>query len=158
MKQDLRFNCVVSPQVELESLRREMKGKQLLLAQAGKAIELMEEQHSSELQKLHREMAALEARFRHPVVQRLAEPLDNSMQLYADAFNVRHSLLVPSTVKAESEQIKQVSYILASREGSCDSWALNKLHFLQQSTLGSIHTKKNTWIFANKLYKNIKII
>lgn len=89
-------------QIELEGLKREMKNKQVLLAQAGKAIELMEEQHNSEIQKLKREMRELQEAARNkPQVsqvsqlQRQYEPLDNSMQLYADAFNVRQSLLMP---------------------------------------------------------------
>ncbi|XP_065347476.1 centrosomin isoform X2 [Cloeon dipterum] len=77
---------LIELKVQMETLRREMQAKQALLAQAGKAIEMMEEQHKAELHKLRRELAAAAA---------APKPAENSMALYADAFDLPASFLMP---------------------------------------------------------------
>jgi hydrogenase maturation factor len=108
----LLYQSRVLLQVELEALKREMKSKQVLLAQAGKAIELMEEQHTAEMNKLRQEMTELEARVAKmpsalpPHMQQFQrhDRLDNSMQLYLDAFNVRPSMIMPALPFPDDKQ------------------------------------------------------
>lgn len=73
----------------METLRREMQSKQVLLAQAGKAIEMMEEQHTAEMEKLRKEYESRPVTAMHP------RPMENSMALYADAFDLPSSFLMP---------------------------------------------------------------
>jgi hypothetical protein len=74
----------------METLRREMQSKQLLLAQAGKAIEMMEEQHTAEMEKMRKEHES-----RPAAVAAHPRPMENSMALYADAFDLPSSFLMP---------------------------------------------------------------
>ncbi|XP_059473090.1 centrosomin isoform X2 [Neocloeon triangulifer] len=80
---------LIELKVQMETLRREMQSKQVLLAQAGKAIEMMEEQHNSEMEKLRKELESRPVSNGHP------KPMENSMALYADAFDLPSSFLMP---------------------------------------------------------------
>jgi len=92
----------------METLRREMQSKQLLLAQAGKAIEMMEEQHTAEMEKMRKEHESRAAVAVHP------RPMENSMALYADAFDLPSSFLMPPppppgrTTKEEQQVLKEI--------------------------------------------------
>ncbi|KAF4524779.1 hypothetical protein B566_EDAN014473 [Ephemera danica] len=119
-------NKLIELKVELESLKHDMKNKQVLLAQAGKAIELMEEQHAQELNKLKQELQELQVQTRASktasslpsYLQQRSIPLDNSMQLYVDAFSLRPSILMPPPIAPGSMIDGQGDARLSSQEST----------------------------------------